>query len=311
MACVKRKVSFYHLTQERTGDDKRNYAVSNTDIEANFQHIYNQMAVSHNGIHAEKIMVANVNVVVEVIQYTPNEHTAFIKIGHQNHANTTSLRDQRTLEATDVPMKPSQRLELFTYCYIDFNACIASYISLNFAPRMSALKAMFDQYLLKDFRTSTSFSAIMSSDIIDMIKRKRVSKLTVSVAVPSDTILSQRIGVSRNTFNKLQNIKKFSYSYSISAKRLRNMFSSPAAVGEVVAGIREEHGNELQSLKVNAKGDGEDSQIYDLLQHSLTKKVTFDVDDISMLTSNDFLYAISNCYRANKPDLIRYIPSNQ
>lgn len=310
MASVQRKVSFYHLSQERTSDDKGKYAVSNTDIEANFQHIYNQMAVLHNGNHAEKIMVGNVKIVVEVIQYTPDEHTAFIKIGHQNHANTTSLRDQYTLEATDVPMKPSQRLELFTYCYIDFDSCIASYISLNAAPRMSALKAMFDHYLLKDFRTSTAFSAIMSSDIIDMIKRKRFSKLTVSVAVPSDAILSQRIGVSRNTFNHLQNIRKISYSYSLSAQRLKNMFRSPDAVGEVVADIREEHGDELQSLKVNAKGDGEDSQIYDLLQHSLTKKVTFDVDDISMLTADDFLCAISNCYRANKPDLIIYIPSN-
>lgn len=88
------------------------------------------------------------------------------------------------------------------------------------------------------------------------------------------------------------------------------MFSSPDAVGEVVADIREEHGNELQSLKVNAKGDGEDSQVYDLLQHSLTQKVTFDADDISSLTPDDFLHAISDCYRANKPDLVRYIPSN-
>lgn len=310
MASVQRKVSFYHLSQERIGDDNRKYAVSNTEVEANFQHIYNQMAVLHNGNHAEKILVGNVKIVVEVIQYTPNEHTAFIKIGHQNYANTTSLRDQNTLEASDVPMKPSQRLELFTYCYIDFDACIASYISLNAAPRMSALRGMFDHYLLKDFRTSTTFSAIMSSDIIDIIKRKRVSKLTVSVAVPNDDILSQRIGVSRNAFNKLQNIKKFSYSYSISARRLKNMFSSPDAVGEVVADIREEHGNELQSLKVNAKGDGEDSQVYDLLQHSLTQKVTFDADDISSLTPDDFLHAISDCYRANKPDLVRYIPSN-
>lgn len=310
MASVQRKVSFYHLSQERIGDDNRKYAVSNTEVEAYFQHIYNQMAVLHNGNHAEKILVGNVKIVVEVIQYTPNEHTAFIKIGHQNYANTTSLRDQNTLEASDVPMKPSQRLELFTYCYIDFNACIASYISLNAAPRMSALRGMFDHYLLKDFRTSTTFSAIMSSDIIDIIKRKRVSKLTVSVAVPNDDILSQRIGVSRNAFNKLQNIKKFSYSYSISARRLKNMFSSPDAVGEVVADIREEHGNELQSLKVNAKGDGEDSQVYDLLQHSLTPKVTFDADDISSLTPDDFLHAISDCYRANKPDLVRYIPSN-
>lgn len=310
MASVQRKVSFYHLSQERIGDDKRKYPVGNAEIEVNFQHIYNQMAVLQNGNHAEKILIGNVRIVVEVIRYTPSEHTAFIKIGHQNYANTTSLRDQNTLEATDVPMTPAQRLELFTYCYIDFNTCIASYISLNAAPRMSALRGMFDHYLLKDCRTSTAFSAIMSSDIIDIIKRKRVSKIIVSVAVPSDDILSQRIGVSRNAFNKLQNIRKFSYSYSISAKRLKNMFSSPDAVGEVVADIREEHGNDLESLKVNAQGDGEDSQIYDLLQHSLTKKVTFNVDDISTLTTDDFLNAISSCYRANKPDLVRYIPGN-
>lgn len=310
MASVKRKVSFYHLSQERTGDDNRKYAVSNTDIEANFHHIYKQMTVLQNGNHAEKIMIGNVKIVVEVIKYIPNEHTAFIKIGHQNYANTTSLRDQNTLEATDVPMTPSQRLELFTYCYIDFDVCIVSYISLNAAPRMSALRGMFDHYLLETFRTSTTLSAIMSSDIIEMIKRKRVSKLTVSVAVPSDDILSQRIGVSRNTFSKLQNTRRFSYTYSISAKRLKNMFNSPDAVGEVVADIREEHGNELQSLRVNAKGDGEDTQVYDLLQHSLTKKVTFDVDDISLLTSEDFLRTISECYHANKPDLIRYIPMN-
>lgn len=311
MASVQRKVSFYHLSQERTGDDKKKCAVSNTGIEANFLHIYNQMSVLKNGHHAVKIMAGNVKIVAEVIQYLPNEHTAFIKIGHQNHANTTSLRDQNTLEATNVPMKPSQRLELFTYCYIDFTACIVSYISLNSAPRIGALRALFDHYLLNSFRTSTTFSAIMSSDIIDMIKRKRISKLTVSVAVPSDEILSQRIGVGRKAFNRLQNIRKVGYSYTLSARRFKNMFNSPDAVGELVAEIREEHGDELQALKVNAKGDGEDSQVYDLLQHSLTKKVIFDVDDISVLTEKDFLSTISTCYRANKPDLVKYIPSNQ
>lgn len=308
MASIKRKVSFYYLSQERTGDDKRKYAVSNADIEKNFLYIYNKMTILQNRNHAEKIIIGNVEIVVEVIQYTPDAHTAFIKMGHQNHANTTSLRDQNTLEATDVPMTPYQRLELFTYCYIDFDTCIVSYIGLNAAPRISALRGMFDHYLLGTFRTSTTFSAIMSSDIIEMIKKKRVSKLTVSVAVPSDDILSQRIGVSRDTFNKLQNTRKFTYTYSISAKRLKNMFSSPDAVGEVVADIRGAHGNELQSLKVNAKGDGEDPQVYDLLQYSLTKKVTFDTDDISSLTSEDFVDTISKCYHSNKPDLIKFIP---
>lgn len=307
MPSVQRKVAFYHLTQERTGDDRRKYAVSNADIEVNFQYVYNQMTVLENQRRAAKIMSGNVKVVVEVVRYDPNDHFAFVKIGHQNHANTTSLRDQNTLEATNVPMQPSQRLELFTYCYIDFTTCIVSYISMNSAPRVSALRAMFDHYLLSDFKASSSFSAIMSADIIDMIKNKRTSKLVVSVAVPNDDVLEESINVSKRAFYKLQNIKKVGYTYTISARRFKNIFNNPEEVGEVVAAIKEEHGDNLQALKVNAKAEGEDSQMYDLLQHSLTHKVTFDVDDISMLTADDFFNSLSACYQSQKQDLIRYI----
>jgi hypothetical protein len=194
---------------------------------------------------------------------------------------------------------------------IDFSTGVVSHIGLASAPRVGALRAMFDHYLLSEHKTSSSLSAIMSSDIIEMIKNKRASKITVSVAVPDDLILSERISVSRNAFDRLRNIKKAGYTYTISAKRLRNIFNSPADVGAVVAAIKEEHGAELQGLKVNAKSDGEESQAYDLLQHSLTKKVSFDVEDISALTPEDFRVSLTSCYTANKNDLVRYIPHNR
>ncbi len=312
MPTIQRKVAFYHLTQERTGDDRRKHSVSNSDIEANFQYIYSQMTILDSHRRATKIVSSNVKVVVEVVRYDPSNHFAFIKIGHQNHANTTSLRDQNTLQATNVPMQPSQRLELFTYCYIDFTTCIVSYISMNSAPRVSALRAMLDHYLLSNFKTSSSFSSIMSADIIDMIKTKRASKLVVTIAVPSDDVLEADVGVrSRRVFDRLQHVKKIGCTYTISAKRLKNMFGSPEEVGEVVAAIKEEHGDNLQGLKLSAKGEGEESQIYDLLQHSLTHKVTFDVEDISLLTADEFHGRLSACYQSQKPDLMRYIRIEQ
>lgn len=311
MASIQRKVAFYYLSQERTGDDRKKHAVDLPGIETNFQYIYDKMNVLSNGHHAEKILYNNVNFVVEVIQYNKDNHLAFISIGYQNHANTAALRDQSTLELSSVPMEPSQKLEVFTYCLVDFSTGVVSHISLTSAPRVGALRAMFDHYLLSECKTSSSLSAIMSSDIIEMIKNKRTSKITVTVAVPDDLTLSNRIGVSRNAFDRLQNIKKVGYTYTISARRLRNIFNSPEDVGAVVAAIKEEHGTELQGLKVNAKGDGEDSQAYDLLQHSLTKKVSFDVEDISALTSEDFRTSLTNCYNSNKNDLIRYIPHNR
>ncbi len=310
MAAIQRKVSFYYLSQEITGDDRRKHSVDLPGIEANFKYIYDKMNILSNGHHAEKILYNNIKFVVEVIQYNTENHLAFVSIGYQNHANTTALRDQTTLELSAVPMGPSQKLELFTYCLIDFSTGVVSHISLTGAPRVGALRAMFDHYLLSECKTSSSLSAIMSSDIIDMIKNKRSSKIIVSVAVPDDQTLSNRIGVSRNAFDRLQNIKKVGYTYTISAKRLRNIFNSPADVGAVVAAIKEEHGAELQGLRVNAKGDGEDSQTYDLLQHSLTKKVAFNVEDISSLTPEDFRTSLISCYNANKNDLVRYIPHN-
>ena len=310
MASIQRKVSFYYLSQERTGDDGKKHEVALPQIESNFQHIYNQMNVLSNGHHAEKILYNHVNFVVEVIQYNTDNHLAFISIGYQNHANTAALRDQGTLELSAVPMTPTQKLELFTYCLIDFSTGVVSHISLTNAPRIGALRTMFDHYLLNDFKTSCSISAIMSSDIIEMIQNKRTSKITVSVAVPDDTTLSDRIGVGRTAFDKLQNIKKVGYTYTLSAKRLRNIFNSPADVGKVVAAIKEEHGNQLQSLKINAKSDGEETQVYDLLQQNLTKKVAFDVEDISELTPEDFHVSITTCYNANKDDLIKYISHN-
>lgn len=307
MPSVQKKVAFYHLTQERTGDDRRKYPISNTDIETNFQNIYNQMTILENQGRAVKIISGNVKVVVEVIQFNSNEHYAFIKIGHQHNANTTSLRDQTTLEATNVPMQPSQRLELYTYCYIDFTTCIVSYISMNSAPGISALRAMFNHHLLSTFKISSSLSAIMSADIIDMIKHKRASQLIVSVAVPSDDVLEENICVSKRAFRKLQNVRKVSYTYTISGQRLKNIFNTPEEVGEVVAAIKEEHGDNLRGLKVSAKADDEDMQKYDLLKHSLTHKVTFDVDDISLLAASDFFSILSSCYQAQKPDLLRYI----
>ena len=65
MASIQRKVAFYYLSQERTGDDRKKHAVDLPSIEANFQYIYDKMNVLSNGHHAEKILYNNVNFVAQ------------------------------------------------------------------------------------------------------------------------------------------------------------------------------------------------------------------------------------------------------
>ena len=57
MASIQRNVSYYYMSQERTGDDGIKREVARPKIEANFQHIYDKMNVLSNGHHAEKISI--------------------------------------------------------------------------------------------------------------------------------------------------------------------------------------------------------------------------------------------------------------
>ena len=75
------------------------------------------------------VALSDGNDYVEVLEYS--EHHAFIQIGQPNPSNTVMLRDKITLETENVPMKVTQLLELFTYCYIDFTTGIVSYISIS------------------------------------------------------------------------------------------------------------------------------------------------------------------------------------
>lgn len=305
---MQKKVSFYFLSQEQTTDDKKKHSVSKEKIESNFNHIYNKMHILKDGTHAQLITHGNIKYVVEIIEYNSNSHCVFLKIGHQNHSSTVSIRDQHSLETTDVPMTSTERLELFTYCYIDFSTCVVSYIRVQGAPGITTLRSFFDEYLLSPFHTSSSVSAILSSDIIKLLNKKRISKLVVSVAVPNDDVLSEQIGVGKKTFDDLQYVNKINYTYSFSAKRLKSMFKDSKSLGNVVALIKDKHGKSLQSLSVNAADDSESSETYNLLLHSLTKKVTFDTDDMCDLTQDDFKTAIMAAYSTSKNDLIHYLP---
>lgn len=234
------------------------------------------------------------------------EHRAFIKIGQQNPSNTVALRDRETLETSDVPMSESQLLELFTFCLIDFLTGIVSYIGINGAPRISAIRNLFDQNLLQEEKISTSLAAIMTNDILQILVHKNIiSKVSVSVAVPEDQILSD-IGLNAENFDAIRNVKTKIATYKIVGKRNKNLFSSSNKLAELIGAIKLKHGDNLKGLSANAKDADEKSQSYDLLQYNFTKTVVLGQDDEGLLSLDNFKDALVRTYDQYKEELLRY-----
>lgn len=310
MASKTRKVSFYRLSLEKrvvvpglkAGQIKQ---LSNTDVEEFFKKLYGKkMHELHDGHRAIDLSVSNSEYVIETISF--ENHRAFIKIGQQNPSNTVALRDRTTLETENVPMTENQLLELYTFCLIDFVTGIVSYIGINGAPRISAIRSLFDKSVEPGENITTHLAAIMTKDILDVLVKKHIiSKVSVTVAIPEDKILSD-IGLDQKSFDDIRNIKTRTATYKIVGRKNKNIFSSSGKLAELIASIKIKYGDNLKGLSVNARNENEKSQAYDLLQYNFTKTVILGNADSTLLTLADFSEALVQTYDTYKEELLKY-----
>lgn len=318
MSNIKRKVSFYRLSIQKFTEKHIERTttleyLSNEEIEDIFEEIVlRHMHPLNNGHYAIDVKTNSNKYVIEVINYNNNnkEKKIFAKIGVQNDSNTVALRDQNTFESEEVPMKDNQLLEVFTYFLIDFSTGVIAYIGMNGAPKISAIQSLFNNYCsnTSTTRTEAIISSITTNEILKTLnKRGTISKILISVAVPSDDVLSKVLGTYGKTYDGIRNVKSSSITYKIVASKNRNIFSSSKTLTDVIAGIKENFGDNLEGLKVNAKNGEEATQTYDLLQYNFTKTVLLDARDDLKLTERDFIEALSKTYEYSKDDLLEYI----
>lgn len=309
MGITQRKVSFYRLSLEKhvllPTNITQIQTLSNEEIEEKFNEIYTNKFISlPNGTKAVKIDTGNSEYVVEVIDY--DNKRAFIKIGQENEANTVALRNYITLETEDVPMSAEQLLELYTFCLIDFETCIVSYIGINGAPKLSAVKCLFNTFLLETEKIHSDLASIVTDNVIEILAKKhRISKMSLTVAIPTDKVLSD-IGTDENTFYELGEFKTKTATYNLVAKRNKNIFESNNKLADVVEKLKDKFGDKIIDLSVNAKDLDENSQTYDLMQYNFTKTVLLNTESTKNLKIEDFKEALNSTYNTNKDELLLY-----
>lgn len=314
METLERKVLYYHLSQKQIVNDNE-VPVAKQEILKNFDYIYKSMTDIGNNRRAKFLRLDNSEVVVEVINYQPSNHFAFLRIGHQNHSTTTALRDQESLKTQAITMTETQRVEIYTCCYIDFSTCVVSYIGLVTAPRISALRALFNECLMERNITST-LSSILCPTVLDKILNGRISSIDVTVAVPNDDVLSNAINVNRAIFAKLQDIQHFEYTWSLRSKRLKSMCKSPGTFSVLIEDIKnlyDNHpsGHTLMKFKLKSKPEGESSQVVDLLQENMTYRAVITVNVTDPFDGDAVLKALMEAlkerYEIDKTGINEYI----
>ena len=304
MSFKQRKVSFYKLILEKriAGNST---TLNNEQNEEYFHILYGKMKPLESGNKAIEVSVGEIPYVIEVISY--DLHQVFAKIGRQNSADTVALRDQATLETEDVPMRESQSLELYTYFLLDFATGILSYIGIGGVPKISAIRSLFDNNL-SEYSISSRIVSIMTHDILNTVVRKKtISRFEVSVAIPNDSILSDHIGISKEHFDDIYNVKDRTVTFKITSCRNKSFFHNSTKLRDLVTSFIDKFGNQLTAISVNAKDDGEKSQTYNILEYCFTKTVPLGQNDQSILTENDYYLALFNTYNSNRDELCQYI----
>ena len=306
MATKKRKVYFYRLNLTHQKDIDRNtikeVPLTNLEIEKKFQNIYDKKtSILSSGRRAISVTTLSGDYVVEILSFS--DHRALIKIGQQNPANTVALRDVSTLETEDVPMSKTQMLELYTFALIDFETGIVSYIGINGAPKISAIRNLFDNNLISEGTYATLAIILSQKALENLFKKKIISKVTLTIAVPEDRVLRD-IGVSTNDFYDLKDVKTSMATYSLVAKRNKNIFIDRKSLIDWISEIRQKYGDNLKKMSINAKNYDENSETYDLLQANLTKTVILESDENISPTQKEYLEALEDTYNKNKDELI-------
>lgn len=303
-----RKISFFRISLEKHKlIEKRNmtqiYELDNSETEDLFQEVYNKMTTLKNDHKACNVRTPNNDYVIEAYEYS--NHILVARIGQQNTADTVALRDYETLESEDVPMSDNQLLELYTFFMIDFETGILSYVGLSGAPKLSAIKQFFDDVLSSQCIVA-KISVIMTDDVLGLLTRKdTISKITLSVALPDDEILSEVVGLSKKDFDMLDNVKTRTATIKLVANKNKNILKSSNELETFIERIKEKFGDSVQHININAKNSDERTQTYDLMEYNFTKKVEIN-GKYSGFSQNELIEVLKTTYNTNKRDLIRY-----
>lgn len=306
MATTQRKVSFFLMDfrkRIREDDVKENKVIYQNikpdDLYKFMVELIDKTFVkTKNKTKVCKIKKNGDDIYIEVIEFTKNY--SIFKIGHEKATNTYDIRDKNTYNSTEVPIKETESLEMYTYCYFDHSNYVCAIIDIYGAPMIASLRTMFSHFFIENYKDDdilVTCSSILTRDIIkELTKKDVISNVTAEVAIPQSKILDEYKFVDRNKFKGLQNVRTTTVTFNLVSERNKNLFADENQLLALFDNVKEKYKDNLKKFYVKAKDKDESMSEYNILEYRFTKHINLTSRDVNKLSQKDTVSALKKVY---------------
>lgn len=230
----------------------------------------------------------------------------FARLGKMQDIHQFQLRNQDTLEASEIIKDSKQQLEVFTYLMIDRSNYIISFLKQQSAPALEKLSDLIRSKVANN-EIFAEVSSITVEDAIPILSNKDlIGSISYKVSIPpegSEVFNIENTGLSEKEYDMLSNQKSIDFTVKLVAERDFSAFEqNPQRLGSTLkklVGISDQ-------VKVKARNEEEYMQDYTVIDNPFTRKQKFNFDKNAESISSEIYKQMIEVYRSNKSDIERF-----
>lgn len=296
---VRKRINFYQVQAEKINDKKR-IPLSNEERCECLEAIYEKLHTNSNDYKYARFEVGFNYYIIEFIKF--EKSLLFARIGKQTNENTIGKRDTITGDLIDIELHDNENIEAYTYLYLDLTNMILTYLVLSGSPSKTCFSNFINQMI-----NNVVFECIpiTTDNVLEKLAKKEVlGTIEYSYCNPKENITKDIPGIDKKFLSSL-NAAKTVIKVSLRPAKSKSITNRIKDISDIKQELLHRHGNNLKSLKMNAKDYDEETISYDLLDYNFATYTYISMLEIK--TEEDFYEILTKEYKNKKSVLENFV----
>lgn len=291
---IKKRINFYQIQAKETNDKgKGKVTLSKDEIRQYLESIYKKLKVNSKNYKYDHFQVGYNDYIIEFLKY--DESMLFARIGKQANESTIGKRDTITGDLINIELHDSENIEAYTYLYLDLTNLILSYLVLSGSPSRTSFSSFINQTM-----DNIVFECvpITTDDVLERLANKEVlGTIEYAYCNPKENITKDIPGIDRKFLESL-NAEKTVITVSLRPARSKSITNKIKNIFGIKNELMQTHGENLKSLRMNAKNHEEEAINYNLLDYNFASYAYISM--LAIKTEEDFYNIITKEYKKMK-----------